>query len=334
MADIMSGGLWGAIKGIQSIIESAYISFGKRFTPAIKTLAILFAKLPAPIQEVVVVVGSLAGAMGGLMIMMPGVFGAITRLPGKLVALNAKIGLSTWSVKGLTLAIKNAWRALMGPVGWVIAIGAAAVALGLFWRESQKAENKIPRLAAQIDALTRRIEEQGEATPRQTTRLRKLTEAHEELTLESSVATISIGDLSRAAKEAADALAEEAVAATAAAEAEAVLSDEIAAQLEVRRLQKRQFFHDAVIARNEAKVEALEIEREEAAEVASVLETRRLQKRQFLHDAVIARNESKVDRLTRPNKKKPTKSSHCKRRQPRMRPRRTRTVGWGNYKTS
>ena len=201
MADIMSGGLWGSIKAIQSIIESAYISFGKRFTPAVQTLAKLFAKLPAPIQEVVVVVGSLAGAMGGLMIMMPGVFGAITRLPGKLIALNAKIGLSTWSVKGLTLAIKNAWRALMGPVGWVIAIGAATVALGLFWRESQKAENKMPRLAAQIDALTRRIEEQGEATPRQTTRLRKLTEAHEALTPSTAeAATISIVDLSRAAK--------------------------------------------------------------------------------------------------------------------------------------
>ena len=77
-----------------------HISFGERFTPAVQTLAKMFTKLPAPIQEVVVVVGSLAGAMGGLMIMMPGVFGAITRLPGKLIALNAKIGLSTWSVKG------------------------------------------------------------------------------------------------------------------------------------------------------------------------------------------------------------------------------------------
>ena len=180
-ADIMSGGLWGALKEIQSIIESAYISFGERFTPAIKTLAALFKKLPAPIQEVVIVVGSLAGAMGGLMLMMPGVFGAITRLPGKLIALNAKIGLSTLSVKGLTLAIKSAWRALMGPVGWVIAIGAATVALGLFWRESQKAENKLPRLAKQIEDLTARIEAQGKATPRQATRLNQLTKSYDDV---------------------------------------------------------------------------------------------------------------------------------------------------------
>ena len=269
MADIMSGGLWGSIKAIQSIIESAYISFGKRFTPAVQTLAKLFAKLPAPIQEVVVVVGSLAGAMGGLMIMMPGVFGAITRLPGKLIALNTKIGLSTWSVKGLTLAIKNAWRALMGPVGWVIAIGAATVALGLFWRESQKAENKMPRLAAQIDALTRRIEEQGEATPRQTTRLRKLTEAHEELTLSTSKATLSIGDLSRAAKAAEEAIAAETAATSAAAEVAAaaaaatVAAEQEAAQVIVdieaaKRMaivQHIQLRNDAERAANDARVQ-------------------------------------------------------------------------------
>ena len=84
-ADIMGGGLWGAIKEIQSIIESAYISLGERFTPAVKTLAAVFKKLPAPIQEVVVVVGSLAGAMGGLMVLMPQAFGALTNLPGKLI---------------------------------------------------------------------------------------------------------------------------------------------------------------------------------------------------------------------------------------------------------
>ena len=66
---------------------------------------------------------------------------------------------------------------------------------------------------------------------------------------------------------------------------------------EEMRLAKRKFFHDAVIARNKAKVAALKIEQEEAAAVAVVLEARRLQKRQFIHDAVIARNELKVERL-------------------------------------
>ena len=181
MADTMSGGLWGAIKSIQSIVESAYISLGERFEPAVKTLAKVFAKLPAPIQEVVVVVGSLAGAMGGLMVMMPGVFGALTNLPGKLTKLTTKIGTTTLSLNVMSGAIKGVWRALMGPVGLVIAIGAAAVSLGLFWRESQKVENRLPRLAGQIENLTARIEKQGKATPRQTVRLNKLQKSYNDL---------------------------------------------------------------------------------------------------------------------------------------------------------
>ena len=164
-ADIMAGGLWGALKAIASIVDSAYISLGERFTPAIKTLAGLFKKLPNPIQEVVVVVGSLAGAMGGLMLMMPNVFGAITRLPGKLVALNAKIGVSTWSVKGLTLAIKNAWRALMGPVGWVIAITAATVALYKFWKATNSPDKKLAKFESDLEAVNRRLLEFADSSP-------------------------------------------------------------------------------------------------------------------------------------------------------------------------
>ena len=167
MADTMSGGLFGSMKEIQSIIESAYISVGERLTPAVKTLAeAVCKKLPAPIQEVVVVVGSLAGAMGGLMLLMPGVFGAITTLPGKLVALNAKIGLSTWSVQGLTLAIKNAWRALMGPVGWVLAIGAATVGLYKFWKATNAPDKKLERFEKQLEMTNLRLLEFADTSPR------------------------------------------------------------------------------------------------------------------------------------------------------------------------
>ena len=95
MADTMSGGLWGSIKSIQSIIESAYISLGERFAPAVDKIAKLFTKLPAPIQEVVVVVGSLAGAMGGLMILMPSAFGALTNLPKKLAQVTTATRITT-----------------------------------------------------------------------------------------------------------------------------------------------------------------------------------------------------------------------------------------------
>ena len=121
--------------------------------------------------------------------------------------------------------------------------------------------------------------------------------ALEEEAAAAAAAALALATLEEEAAAAALALEKEAEASKLAAAAAAELAIEIAAQLEVRRLQKRQFFHDAVIARNEAKVEALRIEREEAIEVAVVLEARRLQKRQFIHDAVIARNELKVERL-------------------------------------
>ena len=125
MADTMSGGLWGAIKSIQSIIESAYISLGERFAPAVEKIAKLFAKLPAPIQEVVVVVGSLAAAMGGLMLLMPQSFGAIVQFPGKLIGL-AK------SIKGVTSAqlLYNA-ALTANPIGLVVA-AVALLAGGLY----------------------------------------------------------------------------------------------------------------------------------------------------------------------------------------------------------
>ena len=165
-ADIMGGGLWGAIKKIQSIIESAYISFGERFTPAIQLLAKVFGKLPSPIQEVVVVVGSLAGAMGGLMVMMPGVFGAITTLPGKLGKLTAAIRTTIFSTKGLTAAFKTAWRALMGPVGWVIAIAAATVGLYKFWKATNAPEKKLAKLEKRLMETNRRLMEFADTSPR------------------------------------------------------------------------------------------------------------------------------------------------------------------------
>ena len=121
--------------------------------------------------------------------------------------------------------------------------------------------------------------------------------ALEEEAAAAAAAALALATLEEESAAAAVALEKEAEASKQAAAAAAELAIEIAAQLEVRRLQKRQFFHDAVIARNEAKVEVLRIEQEEATEVAAVLEARRLQKRQFVHDAVIARNEAKVAAL-------------------------------------
>ena len=158
MADIMSGGLWGSLKAIASIVDSAYISLGQRFAPALQKVADLFAKLPSPIQEVVVVVGSLAAAMGGLMVMMPGAFGALTNLPNK-------IGQVTVAFRALNLTM------LANPFV-LIASGLALAGVALYtFREQlgftrastyetegslEDAEQKVADLERQVDSASRR----------------------------------------------------------------------------------------------------------------------------------------------------------------------------------
>ena len=154
MADIMGGGLWGAIKKIQSIVESAYISLGERFGPAVEKAANLFAKLPAPIQEVIVVAGSLAGAMGGLMLLMPQSFGALVQFPGKLLGL-VKILKSTTAVQWLLNAAMTA-----NPIGLVIAaVALLAGGIYLLWKRYKKLQKTFDAAAATTEDLTDRYDD-------------------------------------------------------------------------------------------------------------------------------------------------------------------------------
>lgn len=70
MQDTMQGGLWGAMKGISSIVESAWISFGEKLAPAILVVRDLLAALPGPMQEVVLVGGSLTVVLGSLALLL------------------------------------------------------------------------------------------------------------------------------------------------------------------------------------------------------------------------------------------------------------------------
>ena len=146
MADTMGGGLWGSIKKIQSIVESAFISFGERLAPAVKKVADVFGGLPGPIQEVIVVTGSLAGAMGGLMLLMPQTFGSLVQFPGKLIHLANKINLVKVATVAMSLAQKAAAAAqwlinvamTANPIGLVIAAIALAVAAWIKWDDEIK----------------------------------------------------------------------------------------------------------------------------------------------------------------------------------------------------
>ena len=146
-ADIMGGGLWGSIKKLQSIVESAFISFGERLAPAVEKTANMFAKLPGPVQEVVVVVGSLVGAMGLMMVAMPASFGALVTFPGKLIALATSIKLAKVATIAMSIAQKAAAAAqwlvnaamTANPIGLVIVAIGALVAAWVLWDDEIKA---------------------------------------------------------------------------------------------------------------------------------------------------------------------------------------------------
>ena len=147
MADIMGGGLWGSLKAIGSLVDSAYISFGERLAPALQKAVDLFRKLPAPIQEVTVIVGSLVGAMGVMMVAMPASFGALVTFPGKLIALAKSIKLVKVATIAMSVAQKAAaaaqWlvNAAMSanPIGLVIAAIALLVVAWIKWDDEIKA---------------------------------------------------------------------------------------------------------------------------------------------------------------------------------------------------
>ena len=147
MADIMSGGLWGAVKKITSIVESAWISFGERLAPAVIFAANVFADLPGPIQEVVVVTGSLVAMMGGLMLVMPASFGSLVQLPAKLGRLAKMINIVKIKTVAMAVAQKAATAAQWlfnaalhaNPIGLVIAAIGLLVVAWLKWDDEIKA---------------------------------------------------------------------------------------------------------------------------------------------------------------------------------------------------
>ena len=165
----MGGGLWGALKKIQSIVESAYISLGERFGPAIEKTADFFAKLPAPIQEVIVVTGSLVGAMGGLMLVLPQSFGALVQFPGKLMKL-VKIIKATTAAQWLYNVALNA-----NPIGLVVAaVALLASGLYLLWKRYNQVQETYDASAASTEDLTSRYADLTEKVAAATERLERL----------------------------------------------------------------------------------------------------------------------------------------------------------------
>ena len=286
MADTMSGGLWGAIKSIQSIVESAYISLGERLEPAVKALAKVFGKLPGPIQEVVVVVGSLAGAMGGLMVLMPQAFGALTNLPGKLIKVAGGLRKTAVAQRALNVAMR------LNPIGLVItAVAALAAGIYILWNRNKKlAEGfdasavSTEELTQQLDDLNSKIDQQTDsldrlqATNRRASisgerRLRGLVEERDELARhvrQREITARSIAMVARRNEELAQ-IAADRVLAEAAAAAAAMAAAEAARVAAAARVQGEADAAQAIIAIEAAKRLAIvgQIQQRRDAELAA-----------------------------------------------------------------
>ena len=169
MADIMGGGLWGTLKAIGSVIDDAYISFGESLAPALQVGLDLFRELPGPIKTTTIIIGSLAGAMGGLMLVMPQAFGAIVQLPGKLIVLATKLKL--------VAAAQWLWNAALtaNPIGLVItAVALLASGLYLLSKRQESVQKAFDASAVSTEDLTSRYDDLTEKVAAATERVERL----------------------------------------------------------------------------------------------------------------------------------------------------------------
>ena len=169
MADIMGGGLWGTLKAIGSVIDDAYISLGESLAPALQVGLDLFRKLPGPIKTTTIIIGSLAGAMGGLMLIAPQAFGAIVQLPGKLIVLATKLKL--------VAAAQWLWNAALtaNPIGLVVtAVALLASGLYLLSKRQESVQKAFDASAVSTEDLTSRYDDLTEKVTAATERVERL----------------------------------------------------------------------------------------------------------------------------------------------------------------
>ncbi len=122
MADTMNDNLAGQITILKSTLSEIGIQFGEILLPYVKgfvewiqKLATGFANLSAPVKTVITLVGSIAAAVGPLLLGI----GTAIKLGGTAVAGLAKIAP----------ALKAVMAVLSGPAGIAVAIGAAVAAI-------------------------------------------------------------------------------------------------------------------------------------------------------------------------------------------------------------
>ena len=149
--------------------------------PFLRRASQWFADLPSPVKTVTVGLVGLTAALGPLLYALGSLataVGALTPLLFRVGAAGAaSAGGATAAAGGLTVlgtAIQFLWRALMGPVGLVLALGAAVTWLIKFTAAQAPAETQLKRLDFRIKHTRERIARLAEAAYVSPTALRDL----------------------------------------------------------------------------------------------------------------------------------------------------------------
>ena len=122
--------------------------------------------LPGPVRQTVVVLLGATAAAGPLLIAVGKITTGLKVLAPAWVLVRSKTKLATGTMKGATLgtyalstAAKTLWRSLLGPVGIVLALGSAAVALKKFWDAYSAPEQRAKRTREAVARLDEKINE-------------------------------------------------------------------------------------------------------------------------------------------------------------------------------
>ncbi|MCY8345050.1 phage tail tape measure protein [Bacillus haynesii] len=98
MKDTMEGGLGGSIRSLMSALEGLAISFGEVLAPHIKnladflaTLAQRFTELPTGVKEVILIIGGIVAAVGPVILVLGTLAGAISNLAPLFAGLSVPI---------------------------------------------------------------------------------------------------------------------------------------------------------------------------------------------------------------------------------------------------
>lgn len=97
----------------------------------------------------------------------------------------------------LKLALKGLWRALIGPVGIVLALAAAVAWLWKLWRASRDPNTVLPRLQAELDGVNQRLADLGDSAKGEAAALRIRKTALEEQLQATERLKVSTSDLGK-----------------------------------------------------------------------------------------------------------------------------------------